>query len=151
MQPSRPVETGLNRAPGAALQQPTTWHAELQRHATSDEFGLVEPALVSALTARRCPCDDIDVVGANPFGEQPVDQEPGEVVRQLTAIPILEAQQYIAGAPGEGHCGDHLTCDRQGHGCRQSESARPAQHRADPVTTSTSSLKQHAREHDEWV
>jgi len=136
VQPGRPVEAGLSGA-ALAFEQTPARDTQLGRHTPGNEFGLVESAPVTTSSAGRCPRDGVDLARENAGRKKAIDQQPGEMMGQLTAVGVLEPQQHIARPAGERHCGDDVTAPRHRRWCRQCEPARPTQDRSNPATPCT--------------
>ncbi len=106
-QPPVAAKTGLRAGAGRSLEQPARRQPQLAGDLAGDQFGLIEPAPAPASRARRRPGHDIDVAaGSNPFGDEAVDEQAGEVTRELAAVAVLEPEDDVADAPGERHGGD---------------------------------------------
>ncbi len=142
MEPGRPVEARLSD-PAFTLEQPTTWNTHLGSDASCHELGLVETATMAMLTTGGSPGDHIDLAGTDTGGQQPVDQQPGKVMGELPPIAVLESEQHIAGATGEGNRCDHLTTTRHRRWSGEREPAGSAQHRPDTFTPGTTRLEDH--------
>lgn len=137
------IQPGLGTATCVTFEEPTAGQPHLRRHAAGDDLRLVETTLLASATARRRPRHRVDVVGTDPFGEQSVHEETGEVVSELPAIPVFEAEQDVTGAAGERHCGDHVAADRQTRRRSERETAWSAHDGANPITSGTTRLKDH--------
>jgi peptidoglycan/LPS O-acetylase OafA/YrhL len=139
-----PVATGLGQVVAVTLEQTPARHTELGRDPLGDELGLVEPASPATLAARRCPRHHVDVAGQHAGGQQPVDEQPGDVMAELTTIAVLEAQDHISGPPGERERSDDVARSGQRHRRREGEPAGATQHRPDTVTAGTTGIEDHA-------
>lgn len=130
-----PIPAGLGRVVALALEQAATRHPELGRDPPGDELRLIEPTAPPPPAARRRPGDGVDVVGPDTGREQPVHQQPGDVMAELTSVAVLEPQDDVARSPGEGQGGDDVTGSGQRHRGGEGEAAAAAEHRPDSITT----------------
>ncbi len=140
-EPGRPVAPGL-RTTGRVgpLEQPPTRHPELAGDVTGDQLGLVEASLPPPPAARRRPRDDVDAVAG---GDEPVDEQPGEVPGDGSPVPVLEAEQDVTDPTGERR-GDEDAVRGPGVGpADQSEPARAADGCARCVTAGTAGGEDH--------
>ena len=141
-------ETGLRAGAGRPLEQPARRQPQLAGDLASDEFGLIEPPPPAAGGARGRPCHDLDVAPrSKPFGHHAVDEQTGEVSGELTPIAVLEPEDDVADAPGEGQRGDDPAVGPAERGARrrtgEGEATGTAQRHTWSVTTGTTGLEQH--------
>ena len=147
-QPPVTAKTGLGAGADGSLEQPARRQAQLAGDLAGDQFGLVEAAPPPATRARRRPGHDIDVAaGSNPLGDEAVDEQTGEVTRELATVAVLEPEDDIADPAGEGHGGNDPTiCPAEDSAWRrrgEGEAAGAAQGRANSVTTGATGLQEH--------
>lgn len=121
------IEPGLGRVGTLAFEQPATRNAELSRDATGDHLGLIESAAATAATAGGCPGDHVDVGRAHAAGDEPIDQQPGQVVADGPTVAVLVAQQHIA-RPADERYGGHDGSAGHTGGCGEREPARATEH-----------------------
>lgn len=69
-----PGHTGLWGCGPAAIEQAAAWDTELASHMASDEFSLIEPAVVPTITTGGRPGDDVDRTSVDIVTEQAIDQ-----------------------------------------------------------------------------
>ena len=96
-QPPVAAETGLRAGAGGSLEQPARRQPELAGDLAGDQLGLIEAPSPAPGGARRRPGHDIDVApGTEPLGHEAVDEQPGEVTRELAAVAVLEPEDDVA-------------------------------------------------------
>lgn len=145
------VETGLRTTASIAFEETAARDTELGRDAAGDHLGLVEPASAAAFGGGRRPGDDVDRREVEVARDEAVDEKPGEVMRQLTPVAVLEPQHHVARPPGEEHRGDHVTVRESLRRCDQRKPAGATQHRSCPPTPCTFTLKDHVPHSDKGV
>lgn len=82
----------LRSATVAAVQEPTTRHAQLRGDGTRQQLRLVVPATAGALAAGRRPRDHID-----PADAHPTHHEPGQLTGDQPAVAVLQTVHDLAG------------------------------------------------------
>ena len=147
-EPPVAAETGLRAGAGGSLEQPARRQPQLAGDLAGDQFGLVEPTPAPASRARRRPGHDIDVAaGSKPLGHEAVDEQTGEVTGELATVAVLEPEDDVADAAGEGHGGDDPTLGpAEGGAWRRTgegEAAGAAQRHTRSVTTGATGLEEH--------
>lgn len=148
---SRAVAAGLWEIVTLALEEPPAGHTQLGGDSSGHELGLIEAPASAAPPARRRPRDHVDVGRPDAGGEQPIDEETGDVVTELATVAVLEPQDDVARPAGEGQRRDDVARPRQRDRGGKGEPAGTAQHRTDTITTSTTGVEDHAPDHDEGV
>jgi hypothetical protein len=138
------IAAGLWCAVVVAFEQSPARQPELGSHPARNDLGLVEPTPVPPARGCGCPRHDVEVGRPHTGCDQTVDEQPGEVVRELPTIAVLEAEQHVAGTTGEGQSRDHVAALGQRARPREREPARAAQHRPDPFTACAMTLEDHA-------
>ncbi len=98
--------TGL-RIRRFTFEEAATRDTELTGDDSREALGLVEAALMAPRRAGRRPGDDVDVMVEAPC-DQAVDQQPGQVAADRTAVAVLPAEDDIPGPAGERDGSDDL-------------------------------------------
>src|SRR5690606_32600456 len=84
-----PGQPGLRHV-ALTLEQTSARKPELQGDPASDHLSLIEAAPAPVTAAGRGPGHDVEVARSDAFAQQPVDEQPGEVVPERAPVAVLE-------------------------------------------------------------
>ena len=139
---------GLRRRRALAFEEPPARHPQLPCDVPGHELGLVEAALAAAPTAGRRPCHDVDAVAGR---HQAVDEQPGEVPGDGSAVAVLEAEQDVAHAARERHRDEHARRSTSVGAADEREATGAADRGAGGVAASAAGGEDHDAEHGRGV